>query len=102
MGGFYGGSSGVGPGLGTFGSNFNTFINPINYGRLLPEMGIENVFQYEGFGYLGLGVILLSLFVDVEIILNRKNINKYKIIDVTDGIGQEAENISYTRRLLYR
>lgn len=68
FGAFYGSSSGEGYGLGTFGANFNTFINPGSYGTILPEMGYENYFQYEGCGYLGLGIILLSIFVDICLI----------------------------------
>lgn len=72
FGGFYGPSSGVGEGLGTFTANLNTFINPGEYGALLPQMGYENYFQYEGCGYLGLGIILLSIFVDVMLVIKWK------------------------------
>lgn len=59
LGGFYGGGSAYGPGLGTFGSNLNTFFNPIDYGCLMPRLPLYYDFQYEGFGYLGAGVLIL-------------------------------------------
>ena len=61
LGGFYGGGNAYGPGLGTFGCNLNTFINPIHYGAILPELPLYYDFQYEGFAYLGAGVIMLLI-----------------------------------------
>ncbi len=60
-GGFYGGSSAVGEGLGTFTSNLNTFINPLDDGMLYGSLPLYNGFQYEGFGYLGGGILLLLI-----------------------------------------
>lgn len=74
FGGFYGNGSAVGFGLGTFGANFNTFINPIDYGVILPNMGIQNYFQYEGCGYLGFGILILSVLADVLFIVNKKKL----------------------------
>jgi len=87
LGGFYGGSSPSAGGLGTFDANFNTFINPIYYGTILPNLGVENYFQYEGLGYLGFGVILLSLFVDVMLIVKRKEINIRDKAYLWTGLG---------------
>ena len=92
-GGFYGSSSGVGYGLGTFGANFNTFFNPTYYGRLLPELPLENYFQYEGCGYLGAGILMLSLIVDAMLIINRKRlterlgIDKDQMVYLWTGLG---------------
>ena len=74
FGGFYGSSSSAGYGLGTFGANFNTFINPIDYGVIFPNMGVANYFQYEGCGYIGAGLLILSLYVDVMLLLKRNRI----------------------------
>jgi len=74
FGGLYGDSSAAGFGLGTFGANFNTFINPIDYGRILPNLGVENYFQYEGCGYLGFGVILLAVLAIALLIVKRKSL----------------------------
>ncbi len=63
LGAFYGGTSPVGYGLGTFGSNLNTFINPWEIGRFLPSLPLQNWFQYEGMAYLGAGILLLFALV---------------------------------------
>ncbi|MCR5789858.1 MAG: DUF6311 domain-containing protein [Lachnospiraceae bacterium] len=62
LGGFYGGTSAVGDGLGTFTSNLNTFVNPLEDGRLYGALPTYNGFQYEGFGYLGGGALFLLIF----------------------------------------
>ncbi|MCR4739125.1 MAG: DUF6311 domain-containing protein [Lachnospiraceae bacterium] len=59
LGGFYGGTDASGPGLGTFNSNLNTFINPLSDGKVYGSLPLYNGFQYEGFGYLGFGIICL-------------------------------------------
>lgn len=59
LGGFYGGTDASGSGLGTFSSNLNTFINPLSYGKLMKELPMFFDFQYEGFGYLGCGILFL-------------------------------------------
>lgn len=45
-------------GLGVYSSNLNVFINPAGRGRFLPNRAI-NSGQYEGYGYLGLGILIL-------------------------------------------
>jgi hypothetical protein len=50
-------------GFGVFSSNLNTFFNPLSNSTFLPALPLSNSAQYEGFGYLGLGFIVLSLFV---------------------------------------
>lgn len=47
--------------LGGFEANLNCFINPLGFGRLLPELPLQGPNQYEGFAYLGAGGILLVL-----------------------------------------
>lgn len=87
FGGLYGGSSASAGGLGTFGANFNTFINPVYYGTILPNLGVENYFQYEGLGYLGFGVLLLSLFVDVMLVVKRKELKVKDKPYLWSGLG---------------
>ncbi len=60
-GGFYGEAQAFGEGLGTFSSNLNTFINPLDQGRILKELPLYYDFQYEGFGYLGAGILIFFL-----------------------------------------
>jgi hypothetical protein len=50
-------------GFGSYSSNLNTFFNPQNYSKLLPKLPFSNEGQYEGFGYLGVGFMILLLFV---------------------------------------
>lgn len=47
-------------GLGIYSANLNVFWNPLGKGRILPTMPF-NQGQDEGFGYLGLGILLLLL-----------------------------------------
>ena len=65
LGAFYGGTRAMGYGIGTFTSNLNTFINPWEIGSLLPELPLQNYFQYEGMAYLGVGIMLLFIVVAV-------------------------------------
>lgn len=68
LGGFYGESGAYGGGLGSFGANLNTFINPIDYGKLLPRLPLYYDFQFEGMGYLGCGILFLYMAVAAGIV----------------------------------
>lgn len=59
FGAFHGPSGGYDEGLGSFTSNLNTFINPIYGSIILKPMKLYYDFQYEGYGYLGIGVFML-------------------------------------------
>ena len=50
-------------GFGSFASNLNTFFNPLDWSKILPSLPLSDKGQYEGFGYLGVGFLLLILFV---------------------------------------
>lgn len=84
LGGLYGGASAVGGGIGSFESNLNTFVNPLGHGITGASLPIYNEFQYEGFGYLGLGMILLtmiSLFIGLyTLIVKRKGLKNYLLV----------------------
>ncbi len=67
LGGFYGGASAIGGGIGTFESNLNTFYNPLGHGITGYSFPLYYDFQYEGFGYLGLGVLMLALAIIIGI-----------------------------------
>lgn len=71
LGGFYGGTSAEGYGLGTFGSNLNTFINPWEIGGILPRLPLQNDFQYEGMAYLGAGILMLFVIVAIGMVFRR-------------------------------
>lgn len=59
FGAFHGPSGGYDEGLGSFTSNLNTFVNPIYGSIIIKPMKLYYDFQYEGYGYLGIGVFLL-------------------------------------------
>ncbi len=46
-------------GFGEFSSNLNTFFNPLGHSWLLPTLPLAHPNQYEGFAYLGAGLLLL-------------------------------------------
>ncbi len=71
LGAFYGGTSPAGPGLGTFGSNLNTFINPWEIGQIMPRLPLLYDFQYEGMAYLGAGILLLYVIVAGGLVVRR-------------------------------
>lgn len=71
LGGFYGGTNASGYGLGSFESNLNTFVNPLEMGRILHRLPLFYDFQYEGFGYLGCGILYLFLVVAVGLVFRR-------------------------------
>lgn len=73
LGGFYGESSGYAGGLGSFNANLNTFINPLDHGRMLKRLPEYYDFQYEGFGYLGVGIIFLFIIVAAGMIARMIN-----------------------------
>ena len=57
-------------GFGYYSLNLNGFINPMGYGKLLPNLPLERG-QYEGFAYLGVGWIILALFGLVGLVFRR-------------------------------
>lgn len=61
LGGFYGDTSAIGGGIGTFESNLNTFFNPMGLGITGITFPVYYDFQYEGFAYLGLGMLILLI-----------------------------------------
>ncbi len=59
LGAFYQDASPVGEGIGAFCSNLNTFINSLGHSSMLGALPVYGEFQYEGFAYLGAGILLL-------------------------------------------
>lgn len=84
FGAFHGPSGGYDEGLGSFTSNLNTFINPIYGSVLLRPMKLYYDFQYEGYGYLGIGVFLMIAATIMYLIKNirtagfKRYINEHK------------------------
>ena len=73
FGAFSGPSGGYDEGLGSFTSNLNTFINPIYGSVILKPMKLYYDFQYEGYGYLGIGVFML---IAVTLVYLMKNVRE--------------------------
>lgn len=59
-------------GLGIYGINLNTLINPQDWAGLLPALEVATIGQYEGYAYLGAGVLLLSGVCAAEYLVSRK------------------------------
>lgn len=60
LGGFSSGAdAGANSNLGLYSFNLNGFYNPIGYSKVLKWLEVYTEGQYEGFAYLGLGVIVL-------------------------------------------
>ncbi len=68
VGAFYGKADFTEGGLGMFGSNLNTFFNSFGYSKLMRALPMIDGAQGEGFGYLGLGMILLCFYVVTQVI----------------------------------
>lgn len=62
LGGFSSGAqSSAGSNLGRYSFNLNGFYNPIGYSKTLKWLDVYTEGQYEGFAYLGLGMLILLL-----------------------------------------
>ncbi len=72
FGGFYGASSGFGEGIGSFTANLNTFVNPLYGSIIIKPMRILYGFQYEGYAYLGLGMMMIFIVSVVYLVKNIK------------------------------
>lgn len=79
FGAFHEPSGGYDEGLGSFTSNLNTFINPIYGSIIIKPMKLYYDFQYEGYGYLGIGVFMLLIAAIVYISKNirREGLKEY-------------------------
>lgn len=71
LGGFAGGFTSYASGLGRGSLNLNGFINQQGHGVLLPQMPVMEG-QYEGFAYLGAGIMFLLMVTVIELIRSRK------------------------------
>lgn len=91
LGGF---SSGVDVGtnnLGLFSFNLNAFFNPMSYSSILKNTSLWNLpfytqGQYEGFAYLGLGIILLCIIGAVAVIIKLAKKKKPTVYQIMIGL----------------
>ncbi|MBO6213236.1 DUF6311 domain-containing protein, partial [Algoriella sp.] len=70
----------VNSGYGLYSWNFNSFINPDGFSSFLPQLDKYSDRQYEGYSYLGLGMMSLILISTFIIFANYKWIKKYKTL----------------------
>lgn len=75
LGGFVSGASASAGGVGKFNANLNALFNPRGYSSFLHDLGGTEA-QHEGFAYLGLGLIILSVIALISVAagLIKKNI----------------------------
>ena len=78
LGGFSSGMSAPNSGLGTFSFNLNAFFNPQGWSRIFVDRSTYGGGQYEGFAYLGAGVILLLGISFIAVIKSHEIRNQFK------------------------
>lgn len=71
IGGFYGNVESSNTGLGLTSANLNTLINSTNGGIILPDLP-QFYEQIEGYGYLGISVILLLIFGIIRVFFHKE------------------------------
>lgn len=104
LGGFSSGADTGTNNLGLFSFNLNAFLNPMSYSTLLKNTSLWNwTFytqgQYEGFSYLGMGIILLcacGIVLMVKNIFRRRKPSVYQVMTVLMSIGLIALAVSPT------
>lgn len=71
-------SGGVSPdyGIGGFEMNLLSFVNSMGHGLFLPDIPLFAETQYEGFCYLGMGVLVLALLASVSVWRGRSSNEK--------------------------
>lgn len=66
-------------GLGRYSANLNTFFNPQRWSGILPEWNLYSSDQYEGYAYLGIGIIILLLIAVVACVKKRVRFSSKEI-----------------------
>lgn len=95
LGGFSSGADTGTNNLGLFSFNLNAFLNPMSYSTLLKNTSLWNwpfytQGQYEGFSYLGMGIILLcacGIVLMIKNICRRRKPSVYQVMTVLMSIG---------------
>lgn len=95
LGGFSSGADVGTSNLGLFSFNLNAFFNPMSYSTILENTSLWNwpfytQGQYEGFSYLGLGIILLCVFglaLGIKNAVGKKKPTIYQVMIVLMSIG---------------
>ena len=80
FGAFYGNVAMSSGGLGYYSANINTLFNSAGQGLIGGTYPLATSGQYEGYGYLGFGIILLFIISLILMVIYKRNlIKKYKI-----------------------
>ena len=95
LGGFSSGADTGTNNLGLFSFNLNAFLNPMSYSTLLKNTSLWNwpfytQGQFEGFSYLGMGIILLcacGIVLMIRNIFRRRKPSVYQVMTVLMSIG---------------
>lgn len=95
LGGFSSGADTGTNNLGLFSFNLNAFLNPMSYSTLLKNTSLWDwpfytQGQYEGFSYLGMGIILLcacGIVLMIRNIFRRRKPSVYQIMTVLMSVG---------------
>ena len=104
LGGFSSGADTGTNNLGLFSFNLNAFLNPMSYSTLLKNTSLWDwpfytQGQYEGFSYLGMGIILLcvcGIGLMIKNIFRRRKPSVYQVMTVLMSIGLIALAVSPT------
>lgn len=104
LGGFSSGADTGTNNLGLFSFNLNAFLNPMSYSTLLKNTSLWNwpfytQGQYEGFSYLGMGIILLcacGIVLMIKNIFRRRKPSVYQVMTILMSIGLIALAVSPT------
>lgn len=76
FGGFDSGMSAQDGGLGVFSFNLNNFVNPQGWSKIFKDIGLYGNGQYEGFAYLGAGIILLVFLAVYSCLIEIVNVKR--------------------------
>lgn len=71
LGGFYGKGSVSGDGFGSFNGNLSSYINPLDFGTVFKGFELNGMFEFEGFAYLGAGILLIVIAVVIGAIVSK-------------------------------
>ena len=92
LGGFYGKGSVSGDGFGDFNANLSAYINPLGFSSIFKGFNLYGFFEYEGFAYVGAGIILILICALVTIILEKNG--KIKNADGKNTIENNVDEWS--------
>lgn len=97
LGGFYGSGSVSGDGFGSFNANLSSYINPLQYSSIFRGFKNYGFFEYEGFAYVGAGILLILASGIVSYLINKKK-NKDNNEEVL--VADNYSELTYSTKLM--